>query len=322
MLKNVASQKLVVFAFDATTNLPKTGDAANLTAYVSKDFGTVTVLGDTSATEMDSANAKGYYLFDLTQSETNADILTFSAKSSTSNIVVVAVPAVVATFPTTGILAPATAGRTLVVDASGLADANTVKIGPTGSGTAQTAKDLGAINVTNLNTLSGHDPGATLGTSTLTQAQVTGGAYSIQSSSCVLGDARIANLDVAVSTRGTSTLTQTQVTGGAYSIQSSSCVLGDARIANLDAAVSTRLASASYSAAPSANSIADAVLTRDVSNVEGSAAEHSLCAVVLATTEWSISGTTWTIKKTDGVSTFATKTLTGTAGVDPITAVE
>lgn len=41
-------------------------------------------------------------------------------------------------------LAPATAGRDLVVDAAGLADANTVKVGPTGSGTAQTARDVGA----------------------------------------------------------------------------------------------------------------------------------------------------------------------------------
>jgi hypothetical protein len=41
-------------------------------------------------------------------------------------------------------LNPTTAGRTLVVDASGLADANTVKVGPTGSGTAQTARDIGA----------------------------------------------------------------------------------------------------------------------------------------------------------------------------------
>lgn len=80
------------------------------------------------------------------------------------------------------------------------------------------------------------------GTSTLTQTQVTGGAYSVQSASCVLGDARVANLDATVSSRGTSTLTQAQVTGGAYTIQSSSCVLGDGRIANLDAAVSTRMA--------------------------------------------------------------------------------
>ncbi len=41
-------------------------------------------------------------------------------------------------------LKPATSGRTLVVDASGLADANAVKLGPTGAGTAQTARDIGA----------------------------------------------------------------------------------------------------------------------------------------------------------------------------------
>lgn len=48
------------------------------------------------------------------------------------------------------------------------------------------------------------------------------------------------NLDTTVSSR--STLTQTQVTGGAYSIQSASCVMGDARVANLDAAVTSRMA--------------------------------------------------------------------------------
>lgn len=190
MQKNVANQKLIVFAFDATTNQPATGDAANLTAYVSKDYGSVTVLTDTSATEMDATNAKGYYLFDLAQAETNADTLLFSAKSSTSNIVAIAVPATVFTVPpsfnsltiannataanvtrllgtawltpgTAGTpdvnvklwnglatvalpLTPATAGRTLVIDAAGLADANVVKVGPSGSGTAQTARDIGA----------------------------------------------------------------------------------------------------------------------------------------------------------------------------------
>ena len=37
---------------------------------------------------------------------------------------------------------PATTGRFMVVDASGLVDANMVKVGPTGSGTAQTAGDI------------------------------------------------------------------------------------------------------------------------------------------------------------------------------------
>lgn len=142
MFKNVAA-KFRVFAFDATTNVPKTGDAANLTAYVSKDYGAVTVLADTSATEEDATNAPGYYLFDAAQGETNGDVLMVSGKSSTANVKVIGAPAVIYTRPTTGWLAPATAGRTLVVDANGLVDANAVKVGPTGSGTAQTARDLG-----------------------------------------------------------------------------------------------------------------------------------------------------------------------------------
>ena len=97
MKKNTAGQKLTVFAFDATTGLPKTGDAANLTAYVSKDSGSLTTLADTSASEVSSSNAAGYYRFDLAQAETNADKLEFTAKSSTADVVVVAVPAVVDT---------------------------------------------------------------------------------------------------------------------------------------------------------------------------------------------------------------------------------
>jgi hypothetical protein len=97
LFKNTASQKLTIFAFDTATGLPKTGDAANLTAYVSKDDGTLTALGDTSATEIDATNAPGSYLFDLTQAETNGDKLLFSGKSSTSGIRVV--PQTIYTIP-------------------------------------------------------------------------------------------------------------------------------------------------------------------------------------------------------------------------------
>ncbi len=74
-------------------------------------------------------------------------------------------------------------------------------------------------------------------------------------------------------------------------------------------------------AADAGNEIADAVLTRGVSNVEDSADAHSLCTVVLACLESSLSGTTWTIKKTDGSTTFTTKTVTTDEEADPITAV-
>ena len=59
MFKNQASQKIALFAFTTANGAPKTGDAANLTAYLSKDYGAVTVLTDTSATEMDATNAPG-----------------------------------------------------------------------------------------------------------------------------------------------------------------------------------------------------------------------------------------------------------------------
>ena len=69
------------------------------------------------------------------------------------------------------------------------------------------------------------------------------------------------------------------------------------------------------------NSIADALLMRDVDNVEATANEHTLCTVVLAMLESSIAETTWTINRTDGVTTHATKTVTVDADADPITGV-
>jgi hypothetical protein len=89
MYKNVASQKIALFEFDTTSGLPKTGDASNITGYVTKDWGSVTVLGTSTPTEMDSTNAPGWYVFTLTQGETNADVCLFTAKSSTSKMSIV-----------------------------------------------------------------------------------------------------------------------------------------------------------------------------------------------------------------------------------------
>ncbi len=133
MFRNVAT-KIALFAFDTTSGAAKTGDAANITPYVSKDYGTVTVLGTTTATEMDATNAKGWYLFTVAQAESNGDALLFTGESTTANVSIV------------GQYIFTTPNRftTLVIDAAGLADANAVKVGPTGAGTAQTARDVGA----------------------------------------------------------------------------------------------------------------------------------------------------------------------------------
>jgi hypothetical protein len=86
MQNNQAGQSITMLAIDTATGKPKTGDAANLTAYISKDDGAVTALGDISATETSATNAKGLYTWSLTQAETNAGKLVFSGKSATANV--------------------------------------------------------------------------------------------------------------------------------------------------------------------------------------------------------------------------------------------
>jgi len=81
-----------------------------------------------------------------------------------------------------------------------------------------------------------------------------------------------------------------------------------------DAITSSELATSA------AQEIADEVLKRGVSNVEATADAHSLAAIILATLESVLSGSTWTIKKTDG-TTFTTKTVTTDANADPIVSV-
>lgn len=99
MLRNVASQKYRVYAWDATTGLAKTGDAANISAHIRKDDAASGATNDTNPTEASSTNEPGYYDFDLTQAETDAAKVSLAPKSGTANIQVVACPPVVYTRP-------------------------------------------------------------------------------------------------------------------------------------------------------------------------------------------------------------------------------
>lgn len=71
---------------------------------------------------------------------------------------------------------------------------------------------------------------------------------------------------------------------------------------------------------PTAVENADATLSRGVDNVEDTANNTSLAAVILAVLESAVSGSTWTIRKTTG-ATFVTKTVTTDANADPVTGV-
>jgi len=84
LYKNKASQKFPVTAWDTDNNVAKTGDASNITALLFNDGVAVgTATDDTNPTEMGTS---GVYVFNMTQAESNFDMLILAAESSTSNI--------------------------------------------------------------------------------------------------------------------------------------------------------------------------------------------------------------------------------------------
>jgi len=85
MYKNVDSQKIAIYAKNWVTEVGKTGDAGNITAQISKDGGATEATNDINPTELDAINHPGVYIFDLTQAETNADLIIISAVSSTDS---------------------------------------------------------------------------------------------------------------------------------------------------------------------------------------------------------------------------------------------
>lgn len=83
--KNTAGQRIRVFAFNVTTGLPVTGDAANITCKLSIDYASPVALTDTNPDEIED----GYYHFLPTQAETNGDVLEAYPESSTANVQVI-----------------------------------------------------------------------------------------------------------------------------------------------------------------------------------------------------------------------------------------
>lgn len=97
MLKNTAG-KWVVFAFQdeggANPGEPVTSGAAAITANLYLDgSATPNAVDDTNPTELGG----GYYVFDVTAAETNADNIVIAPSSSTANVNVIGVPGAVYT---------------------------------------------------------------------------------------------------------------------------------------------------------------------------------------------------------------------------------
>jgi hypothetical protein len=72
-------------------------------------------------------------------------------------------------------------------------------------------------------------------------------------------------------------------------------------------------------ALPTATENADAILSRDVAEVEDTASTDSVAALILAALHSAMGGTTWTIYKTDDTSAFVVKAITTDADAEPVT---
>lgn len=213
VFKNIASQKLAVFAWDTSADAEKTGDAANITGQLSKDGAAMAATNDVNPTELDATNAPGVYIFDMTQAETNADLLVLFAKSTTANIKLE--PVLVYTV------------------AVGLG--NRVSVDATAVSGSSTAADNVEANIANLD--------ATVSTRSTFNAATDGVDATKISGSATAADnveANIANLDATVSTRSTFNAASDTVDAGKISGSATAADNVEANIGNLDATVSSR----------------------------------------------------------------------------------
>lgn len=122
-----------------------------------------------------------------------------------------------------------------------------------------------AINGSNVNTLSSHDPGAMLGTSTLTQAQVTGGAYALNSPSFVFNS----GLDFTSTQKiSLGTAVGTAQTGDTYALANGAN--GFVAIKSDTAAIVAIVTPGQTNFQAYANAIADSSRRRSQAHVEGS----------------------------------------------------
>lgn len=145
MEKNVAG-KWVVFAFEdeggTSPGEPVTGNAANITANISIDGAAGSAVGaGANPTELED----GYYVFDLTASETNGDLLTIFPQSATLNVNVIGVPGAVWTTPANfnDLSVTASTGKTTV-------GTNDDKAGYSISGTKTTLDSLNDVAATDI----------------------------------------------------------------------------------------------------------------------------------------------------------------------------
>lgn len=87
MFKATAS-KVFFVAWDNGTSTFKTGDTANISCFISKDGGASVAMSAPALAELDATKAPGVYVATVSATEATADVIVFSATSTTANITI------------------------------------------------------------------------------------------------------------------------------------------------------------------------------------------------------------------------------------------
>jgi hypothetical protein len=242
---------LMVLASDSKS--PATGKSPTVT--IKKNGGS---FASPAGAVTEDANGWYHIAGNATDSNTLGPLLLHASEGSSDNTDMLF--EVVIDDLTTSALRPVTAGRALVVDAAGLADANVVKLGPTGAGTAQTARDIG----TSVLISSGAGTGqldVTAGVVKANLAQILATALTETSGQIAAAFKKFFNIAAPAATMDHGVLVDTVTTytgntpqtGDTYARVGAAgaglTALGDTRIANLDATISSRTKPADTQAA-------------------------------------------------------------------------
>ena len=322
MQKNVAGQRWIVYAYEdeggTNPGEPVTGDAVNITANLRIDGGAANAVDDTNPTELED----GFYYFDITQAESNGELIVICPASSTANVNVVGAPATIYTTPANypDLSITATNGR---VDVAAVA------------GTAQTANDNGNDINTLINRIVGtiaagtHEP-----QSGDAYAQTNSGTFGLAVIEGLVDDletrlsaTRAGYLDELGPTNIPTDLTNiasqittvdTVVDGIQSDLDNGTDGLGAIK-AVVDAIVLDTGTDGVVISTATAQAIADEILKRDWNSVSGEAARSMLNALRFLRNKWSITGTTLTVTQEDDSTAAWTATVTTDAAADPVT---
>jgi hypothetical protein len=283
--------------------------AAALDSEVSKDGGTFT---DCTNEAGEIATSSGVYALALTNTEMNADIVATITKTSTTG----AKTAVNVMYTTTrqidDLAFPTSSGRSIDVTATGgvgIDWANvenpTTTVGLSGT-TVKTATDVEA----DTSDIQSRLPSA------LVSGRMSSDAVAISGSTTAADnvEANIGNLDAAVTSRAPeSGGNVAAIKGKTDNLPASPAAVGSAMTLE-DSAIS-----AAKVAADALHAIADDILSRDVDNVEATAAVHTLCTAVLkAVSRIRDNAGTLEVYRTNGTTVHMEQTITTDASNEPI----